>query len=187
MFEMWEGKRPYFCLPRWALFASISWNTSPVCLRCHHAHASPHMHTEHNRARCTFVSPNPATLAGGPHVPPIPRHSNSRPDRAGVTPTRRTHRTDSHARMHSTHAHQQPHTNTNIHTDIHARTHSHTNTNTHSHTHTHTRKPIHTHPSKMILLQSRCPVLTRSPRLRVYTVCEISTRATWHRKRPRAS
>jgi len=119
--------------------------------------------------------------------PPIPRHSNSRPDRAGVTPTRRTHRTDSHARMHSTHAHQQPHTNTNIHTDIHARTHTHTNTNTHSHTHTHTRKPIHTHPSKMILLQSRCPVLTRSPRLRVYTVCEISTRATCHRKRPRAS
>jgi len=126
-------------------------------------------------------------LLEAPTAPPIHRHSNSRPDRAGVTPTRRTHRTDSHARMHSTHAHQQPHTNTNIHTDIHARTHTHTNTNTHSHTHTHTRKPIHTHPSKMILLQSRCPVLTRSPRLRVYTVCEISTRATCHRKRPRAS
>ena len=40
------------------LYAS---NTSPVCLRCHHAHASTHMPTEHNRARCTFVSPNPGT------------------------------------------------------------------------------------------------------------------------------
>ena len=40
------------------LYAS---NTSPVCLRCHHAHASTHMPTDHNRARCTFVSPNPGT------------------------------------------------------------------------------------------------------------------------------
>ena len=40
------------------LYAS---NTSPVCLRCHHPHASTHMPTDHNRARCTFVSPNPGT------------------------------------------------------------------------------------------------------------------------------
>jgi hypothetical protein len=40
------------------LYAS---NTSPVCLRCHHPHASTHMPTDHNRAPCTFVSPNPGT------------------------------------------------------------------------------------------------------------------------------
>ena len=73
--------------------------------------------------------------------PPIHRHSNSRPDRAGVTPiTRRTYRTDSHARMHSTHI--SSHTRTQTYADIHARTHTHKHKHTLTHTQTHTYTPI---------------------------------------------
>ena len=83
LFEMWEGKRPYLVLPRWALFCFVFMeHITGVSSVSSCTHASPHMHTEHIRARCTFVSPNPATLAGGPHFPPIPRHSNFPPDRA---------------------------------------------------------------------------------------------------------
>ena len=88
LFEMWEGKRPYLVLPRWALFCFVFMeHITGVSSVSSCTHASPHMHTEHIRARCTFVSPNPATLAGGPHVPPSPDIQTSRP----IGPATRPH------------------------------------------------------------------------------------------------
>ena len=87
-------------------------------------------------------------LVEAPKATPIPRHSQTRPDRAGDTPTPdiRTVRIHMHACTAHTYAHT--HTRTRIQTNTHTPTHRHAHTQTHTrtpkyrHTHAHPYTPI---------------------------------------------
>ena len=116
-----------------------------------------------------------APLFEAPQATLIHRHSKTRPDRAGDTPTHDIRTVPTH--MHACTAH------TSAHTHHHEHKQTHTPTHRHAHTHKHTKTPKyrHTHahpytPIKSDLLSSRCPVLTTGPRLRVYTLGVIPTR-----------
>ena len=111
-------------------------------------------------------------LVEAPKDTPIPRHSKTRPDRAGDTPTPdiRTVRihmhactahTFAHTHAHA-HEHKQTHTPTHRHAHTHKHTHAHPNTDTHTHT--------HTHPSKMICFNLDALFLPEAP-VFVFILC----------------
>ena len=111
-----------------------------------------------------------APLFEAPQATLIHRHSKTRPDRAGDTPTHdiRTvpthmHACTAHTSAHTHHhEHKQTHTPTHRHAHTHKHTHAHPNTDTHTHT--------HTHPSKMICFNLDALFLPEAP-VFVFILC----------------
>ena len=107
-----------------------------------------------------------------PKTPPIPRHSKTRPDRAGDTPTPdiRTVRIHMHACTAHTFAHTRTRTRTQTNTHTYTQTRTHTHKHTHAHPNTDTHTHTHTHPSKMICFNLDALFLPEAP-VFVFILC----------------